>query len=270
MSGELPAERPWDLPTRTALGAVQRLASGSRLGGRYRIHELVGAGGMGMVYRAEDEQLGLPVAVKVLRPDLAGDGRWLERFKQELVLARQVSHENVVRIHDIGSDAGLVFLTMDFLPGRSLREVLADEPRLAPALAIEIARQVALGLGAAHRAGVVHRDLKPGNVLVDLGGESGGAVRAAITDFGIARSLAGAGLTRTGTVVGTLDYLSPEQARGEAVDGRSDLYALGLLLYEMLTGDLPFSGTTEAEMLAQRVTGAPRLRWAGSPVPKRL
>jgi tetratricopeptide (TPR) repeat protein len=272
LNEEPPAERRWDLPTRTALGAIQRLAAGARLGGRYQIVALLGAGGMGMVYRAEDEQLGLPVAVKVLRSDLAGDGRWLERFKQELVLARQVSHENVVRIHDIGSDAqnGLVFLTMDFLPGRSLRELLAEEGRLAPERAIAIARQLALGLGAAHRAGVVHRDLKPGNVLVDLGAESGSPLRAAITDFGIARSLAGSGLTKTGTVIGTLDYLSPEQARGEAVDGRSDLYALGLLLYEMLTGDLPFSGTTEAEMLAQRVTGTPRLRWAGSPIPKHL
>jgi tetratricopeptide (TPR) repeat protein len=271
VSGELPA-RSWDTPTRTAEGAVRGLASGALLGGRYRILGLVGAGGMGMVYRAADEQLGLTVAVKVLRPDLAQgvaeSGAWLERFKQELVLARQVSHPNVVRIHDIGSDAATIFLTMDFVPGRSLRELLADERRLAPERAAGIARELALGLGAAHAAGVVHRDLKPGNVLLD---ESGSSVRAAITDFGVARSLAGSGLTRPGTVVGTLGYLSPEQARGEAVDGRSDLYALGLLLYEMLTGELPFSGATEAEMLAQRLTGAPRnLPWAGVKVPPRL
>jgi tetratricopeptide (TPR) repeat protein len=257
------------MPTRTSEDAVRRLTAGSLLAGRYRILDLVGVGGMGMVYRAADEQLGLNVAVKVLRPDLALGGQWSERFKQELVLARQVSHPSVVRIHDIGGDGEVVFLTMDFVPGRSLRELLADETRLPPEKAVEIARQLALGLEAAHRAGVVHRDLKPGNVLVDDG--DGGGVRAAISDFGVARSLAGFGLTLPGTVVGTLGYLSPEQARGEAVDGRSDLYALGILLYEMLTGELPFTAATEAEMLAQRLTGSPRnLRWPGVTVPPRL
>jgi tetratricopeptide (TPR) repeat protein len=182
-----------------------------------------------------------------------------------------VSHPNVVRIHDIGSDGELVFLTMDFVPGRSLHQLLAEEGPLAPERAREIARQIALGLGAAHRAGVVHRDLKPANVLVD---DTGGTLRAAITDFGIARSLGGNHLTRPGAVLGTLGYLSPEQARGEAVDGRSDLYPLGLLLYEMLTGKLPCSEATEAEVLAQRLTGGPRrLRWSGAlgiAVPPRL
>jgi eukaryotic-like serine/threonine-protein kinase len=261
-------------PTRTAEAVVPRLAPGVRLAGRYRIVGLLGVGGMGMVYRAEDEELGLPVAVKILRPDLAGNERLLARFKQELVLARQVSHVNVVRIHDIGSDGGLVFLTMDFVAGRSLAEVLADEGRLAPERAAEIARQLALGLGAAHRAGVVHRDLKPGNVLVDAGapGSTGSnPERVAITDFGIARSLTGSGLTLPGSFVGTLDYLSPEQARGEEVDGRSDLYALGILLYEMLTGELPFRGGSQAEVLAQRLTGASRdLRRAGVKVPAYL
>ena len=248
---------------------MQRLAAGSLLAGRYRILELLGVGGMGMVYRAADERLGLTVAVKVLRPDLGSDRRWLDRFQQELVLARQVSHPNVVRIHDIGNDGDLVFLTMDFVPGRSLGDLLAERTRLPPQQAVGIARQLALGLEAAHRAGVVHRDLKPGNVLIDESAGDG-TPRAAITDFGIARSLAGSGLTLPGTVLGTLGYLSPEQARGEAVDGRSDLYALGLMLYEMLTGELPFSAATEAEMLAQRMTGAPRLRWASGDVPPSL
>lgn len=279
MSGQYPLRR-WDEPTRTAVGSTPRLMPGSLLGRRYRIVELVGAGAMGLVYRAEDERLRLPVAVKVLRPDLSEDESWLARFQQELVLARQVSHPNVVRIHDIGTDrrhqeSELVFLTMDFIPGRSLRDLLAerahDGRRLTPEEAVEIARQLALGLGAAHQAGVVHRDLKPGNVLIDEGG-GGKRLRAAITDFGVARSLASSNLTRTGAVVGTLGYLSPEQARGEAVDGRSDLYALGLLLYEMLTGELPFSGATEAETLAQRLSGAPRkLPWrSGVAVPPRL
>ena len=261
-----PADSAFRLtPTRTADDLIRRLASGSRLAGRYRILELLGVGGMGMVYKAEDEQLGLPVAVKVLRPDLALDARRLERFKQELVLARQVSHPNVVRIHDLGSDGEIVFLTMDFVAGRPLNELLADEGRLAPERAADIARQVAAGLAVAHDAGVVHRDLKPGNILVDDSG------RAAISDFGVARSLAGPGPTLPGAVVGTLDYLSPEQARGGEVDGRTDLYALGIVLHEMLTGELPFSGGSAAEVLAQRLTGATRdLRAAGVEVPPRL
>jgi eukaryotic-like serine/threonine-protein kinase len=235
------------------------LAPGALLAGRYRILDLLGAGGMGMVHRAEDQQLGLIVAVKVLRPELARDGLWIGRFKQELLLARQVSHANVVRIHDIGIDGDLAFLTMDFVPGRSLGELLGAETRLAPERAVEIARQVALGLEAAHQAGVVHRDIKPRNVLVD---ETGGAVRVAITDFGIARSLAGSGLTLPGTIVGTLGYLSPEQARGDSLDGRSDLYTLGILIYEMLTGRLPLAGATVTEMLAQGRSGAARnLAW---------
>ncbi len=273
MNGETPATAR-ELPTRVAGDSLRRLAPGSLLGGRYRIDGLLGIGGMGMVYQALDERLGLGVAVKVLRPELAGDGRWLERFEQELVLARQVSHRNVVRIHDIGSDGEIVFLTMDLVAGRSLRELLLEHHRLGAAETVGIARQLALGLGAAHGAGVVHRDLKPANVLVDeSGGGSGGTggpPRIAISDFGVARSLTGAGLTLPGAVIGTLGYLSPEQARGDAVDARSDLYALGLLLYEMLAGELPFSAATEAEMLAQRLTGAPKLRWLGVQVPVRL
>ena len=203
-----------------------------------------------MVYLARDERLDLQVAVKVLRPDLGSDTQRLERFKQELVLARQVSHPNVVRTHDIGSDGESIFLTMDYVEGRSLGELLIDERRLAPERVVAIARQIASGLAAAHDAGVVHRDLKPANVLIDDAG------RAAITDFGVARSLGGGGPTLPGVVVGTLDYLSPEQARGGPVDGRSDLYALGILLFEMLTGRLPFPGGSEVEVLVQRLAGA--------------
>lgn len=250
--------------TRTSDDVVRRLATGTLLAGRYRILELVGLGGMGMVYRAQDEQLGLPVAVKILRSDL-GDTQQLERFKQELVLARQVSHPNVVRTHDIGRDGESLFLTMDFIAGRSLGELLIDEGRLPPERAADIARQVASGLAAAHEAGVVHRDLKPGNVLIDPTG------RAAITDFGVARSLGGGGPTLPGVVVGTLDYLSPEQARGGTVDGRSDLYALGILLFEMLTGRLPFAGGSEAEVLVQRLAGAAQdLATVGVEVPAPL
>jgi len=260
-----------EAPTRTAHAAVCRLAAGTLLAGRYRIQELVGAGGMGMVYRATDERLGLTIAVKALIPERALDARRLERFEQELVLARRVSHPNVVRIHDIGNDGDVVFLTMDFMPGCSLRGLLNKEHRLPPQRAAGIARRLALGLEAAHQAGVVHRDLKPENILIDEIDEPGGALHVAITDFGVARSLAGSGLTLPGVVIGTLNYLSPEQAAGGKVDGRSDLYALGILLYEMLTGELPFAEvtrSTDAERLAQRLTGAPQnLRWGKAPVP---
>jgi tetratricopeptide (TPR) repeat protein len=210
-------------------------------------------GGMGIVYRARDEELDLDVAVKVLRPELAEDPQWLERFRRELVLGRQVTHRNVVRIHDIGESDGLRFITMDFVEGRSLQAVLDQSPGgMPPERALRITCQLADALQHAHDAGVVHRDLKPGNVL--LGPDD----TAYITDFGVARSLRHSGATEAGTIVGTPDYLSPEQAAGGTVDARSDLYALGILLFEMLTGQLPFSGDSQAEMLAQRIMGRTR------------
>lgn len=238
--------------TLTALESERTLPKGTLLANRYRVEALVGVGGMGMVYKAYDLELGLSIAVKVMRPELAAEQQMMERFRRELVLARQVSHRNVVRIHDIASDAGRLFLTMDFIDGRSLNDILDKDGPLPPLRAAGIVRQLAEALAAAHREGVVHRDLKPANVLID------DADRAYITDFGIARSIAASGLTQAGRVVGTPDYLSPEQARGEEVDGRSDIYALGLLLYRMLTNELPFNGSTYEEVLAQHTTG--RLR----------
>ncbi|HEV3457121.1 MAG TPA: tetratricopeptide repeat protein [Thermoanaerobaculia bacterium] len=251
--------------TRTNPAGAGCLEAGSLIAGRYRILSLAGVGGMGMVYRAHDEQLGVDVALKVLRPEVAADPGFRERFRKELLLARQVSHRNAVRIHDLGSAGDLLFLTMDYIPGSSLRAVLEAEGRLPAGRAVAIARQLAAALAAAHAEGVVHRDLKPANVLVDAGG------RAFITDFGVARSLAVAGPTQTGGIVGTPDYLSPEQARGEPVDGRSDVYALGLLLFEMLSGRLPFAGDSYAERLAQRIGGEARdLGELGVAVPARL
>jgi len=238
--------------TRTSAGGGALLAPGARLAGRYRIVELLGAGGMGLVYRALDERLDVEVALKVLRPEHAAEGGMLERFRQELVLARQVTHKHVVRIHDIGEDGDLLFLSMDLVAGRSLKALLAERGRLEPDEAAALGRQLAEALAAAHAEGVVHRDLKPANVLVEPDGT------AYVSDFGVARSLAGAGLTHTGGVVGTVEYLSPEQARGDPVDGRSDLYALGLILYEALAGEAPFRGGTWSEVLGQRLTAEPR------------
>ena len=231
---------------------MRRVTPGTLLSERYRIGTLRGVGGMGLVYGATDEQLGVEVAVKFLRPELAVDSTFMERFRRELILGRQVSHPNVVRIHDIGQDGDIYFLTMDLVAGRSLRELIEERGRLDESTAISILRQVAEALGAAHRAGVVHRDLKPSNVLVDDQG------RVHVTDFGIARSIGSDGPTRAGEVIGTLDYLSPEQARGDAVDARSDIYAIGVLLFEMLTGQLPFAGGSAAESLAQRIAGQRR------------
>jgi eukaryotic-like serine/threonine-protein kinase len=242
----LPGE---DDATRTSLDQDALLRTGELVAGRYRIEALAGVGGIGIVYRARDERLGVPVALKVLRAERSGDPRVIRRLEQEIVLARQVTHRNVVRIHDLGEAGELSFLTMDFVEGRSLKQILEDEGPLDAARASAIARDLAEALAAAHQEGVVHRDLKPANVLIAADG------RAMVTDFGVARSLAGAGLTRAGSIIGTPHYLAPEQARGQEVDGRADIYALGLMMFEMLTGVLPFRGETLEELLAQRVTG---------------
>ncbi len=239
-------------PTVTSVDVTRRFAPGTLVAGRYRIVSVAGVGGMGVVYRARDEELGVDAALKVLRPDLGSEPAVLERFRSELRLAREVTHKNVVRIHDIGEHEGLRFLTMRYVEGRSLSEVLEREGPMPPSRAVPIVRQVASALEEAHRAGVIHRDLKPGNILLDA--EDG----AFITDFGVARSLASDGLTRAGAVVGTPDYLSPEQIAGDPVDGRTDLYALGIVFYEMLTGQLPFRAGSQAEMLGQRLAGRAR------------
>lgn len=242
--------------TRTGLYAHADLHPGDVLADRFRIEGLIGVGGMGVVYRATDQALGIQVALKLLRPELATRPEAFERFRQELLLARQVSNPHVVRIHDIAQHdmpghGKRWLISMDYIEGEALDKRLDREGKLPSEAALHIARQVAEGLGAAHASGVVHRDLKPANVLID------GMGNAYVNDFGVARSLAGTGMTQSGSMVGTPDYLSPEQARGEAVDPRSDLYALGLILYEMLSGELPFAGGTIAEILGQRMVRAP-------------
>jgi tetratricopeptide (TPR) repeat protein len=236
--------------TRTGMLAAD-LPTGAMLAGRFRIDGLLGIGGMGVVYRAFDVALGIPVAVKLLRSELADRPGAFERFRQELLLARQVSSPHVVRIHDIARHEDRWLISMDLVEGEPLDKRLDARGPLPVDEAVDIARQIALGLSAAHARGVIHRDLKPSNILVAADGT------AYISDFGIARSLGTRGLTQTGSVVGTPEYLSPEQARAEALDGRSDLYALGLLLYEMLSGQPAFSGGTQSESLAQRQVGPP-------------
>lgn len=245
-----------DEATRTGLYAQSDLQPGDVLADRFRIEGLIGVGGMGVVYRASDQSLGIQVALKLLRPELATRPEAFERFRQELLLARQVSSPHVVRIHDIAQhdmhgQGRRWLISMDYIEGESLDKRLDREGALPPEDALRIARQIAEGLAAAHGREVVHRDLKPSNVLID------GEGNAYVNDFGVARSLVDSGVTQSGSVIGTPDYLSPEQARGEAVDPRSDLYALGLILYEMLSGELPFAGGTIAEILGQRMVRAP-------------
>lgn len=246
-----PPPAPGDA-TATGLHAHADFAPGTVLAGRFRIESLLGVGGMGVVYRATDQALEVPVALKLLRPELAQRAGAFERFRQELLLARQVSSPHVVRIHDLAQHEGRWLISMDFVDGESLDRTLDRDGAFAVEDALRIARQLAAGLGAAHARGVIHRDLKPANILLDRQGNG------YIGDFGVARSLVTSGLTQSGTVIGTPDYLSPEQARGEAVDARSDLYSLGLILYEMLAGRMPFSGGTMSEILAQRMTRSPQ------------
>ncbi len=237
--------------TLTGLTASSELHPGDLLGGRFRIVSLLGIGGMGVVYRARDLSLDIDVAIKLLRPELARRPGAFERFRTELLLARQVSSPHVVRIHDIAEHDGRWFISMDFIDGESLEGYRDRVGKIPLDGALAITRGLFDGLSAAHQRGVIHRDLKPANVLLDRNGH------AFITDFGVARSLGATGVTQSGIIVGTPEYLSPEQARGETADARSDLYTAGLILYEMLTGALPFAGGTPAETVIQRIVRAP-------------
>jgi len=241
-----------EAPTLTGQIAAAELRAGDVLAGRFRIEAMLGVGGMGVVYRARDLSLDIDVALKLLRPELARKPEAFERFRQELLLARQVSSPHVVRIHDIAQADGRWFISMDFVDGESLERRMDLTGKMRSEDALPIARGLLEGLSAAHQRGVVHRDLKPANVLLDRKG------MAYITDFGVARSLgATGGMTQSGVIFGTPEYLSPEQARGEKVDARSDLYAVGLILYEMLSGTLPFRGGTPAETVMQRIVRQP-------------
>ncbi len=247
--------------TSTGFLAAAELHPGDVLAGRFRIEGMLGIGGMGVVYRASDLSLGIEVAIKLLRPELARRPEAFERFRQELLLARQVSSPHVVRIHDIAQHGERWLISMDYIAGDSLEHRL-DAGKIPVETALKITRALLVGLSAVHQRGVVHRDLKPANVLLDAEDV------AYLSDFGIARAAGTNGVTQTGLVIGTPEYLSPEQARNDAVDGRSDLYAVGLILYEMLTGELPFASGTPAETVMQRIARpAPSLARARKDLP---
>ncbi|HUK19511.1 MAG TPA: protein kinase [Bryobacteraceae bacterium] len=234
-----------------APGAAQAIEPGVVLAGRYEILELLGEGGMGAVYRARDRELDRVVALKVIRPEYASNALVLQRFKQELVLARQITHRNIIRIFDLGSAGPTRFITMEYVAGEDLSSVLAHRGKLPAAEAVEIVRQVCRGLEAAHEEGVVHRDLKPQNIMIDRQG------KVLVMDFGIARSTTASKITRTGALTGTPTYMSPEQAQGQKVDARSDLYTLGIIFYELLTGRPPFDDENPMATLVRRIQEKP-------------
>ena len=223
---------------------------GDVLGGRYEIQKMLGMGGMGAVYKARDMEVERVVGLKVIRPDLAGNPAILARFKQELVLARQVTHKNIIRIYDLNEADGVKFITMEFIEGEDLRTILTRQGKLPPEEAVDIMLQVCAGLQAAHAEGVIHRDLKPSNIMRDPAG------RVVIMDFGLARTVQGDGMTQTGMMVGTMEYMSPEQAMGKELDARSDQFAVGLIFYEMLSGFVPFHAESAIASLVKRTQEA--------------
>ena len=229
------------------------LEPGDELGERYRIEGLLGQGGMGRVYKAYDKELDRTVALKVLQPELTTDPNAMQRFKQELLLASRISHKHILRIHDLGEADGVKFISMAYVEGKDLHHLLREEGKLPTARALKIAGQLCEALDAAHSEGVVHRDLKPQNVLM------GKDDHVYVSDFGLAKSLESStsGMTRTGQYLGTPKYMAPEQVEAKPVDNRTDLYALGLILYEMVTGEEAFKGDSTLQIMYRRVKEKP-------------
>jgi len=224
--------------TKTLETTTDEHARGVVFAGRYEIIEDLGKGGMGAVYRAFDRKLNEEVALKFVKPEIASDKKTLERFSRELAIARKIVHKNVGRMYELMEESGNHFITMEYVAGQDLRGLIKQSRQLATGTATAIARQVCEGLAEAHRLGIVHRDLKPSNIMIDKEGN------ARIMDFGIARSLGAKRVTGEGVIIGTPEYMSPEQVEGKGIDSRSDIYSLGIILYEMVTGQVPFEGDT--------------------------
>jgi serine/threonine-protein kinase len=229
---------------------MQQIPAGTMIDDRYRVVDRIGSGGMADVYCAEDTQLGRSVALKLLYRRFAEDEEFVERFRREASAAAGLQHPNVVQVYDRGAWDGTYYIAMEFLDGRSLKQLVRERGPLEPDEAIDLVTQVLKAARFAHRRGVIHRDLKPHNVIVDAEG------RAKVTDFGIARAGA-SDMTETGSIIGTAQYLSPEQAQGHPVDARSDLYSIGVLLYELLTARVPFEAESAVTIALQHVQQAP-------------
>ena len=237
--------------------ALSALTQGLVIAGRYQIESVLGKGGMGMVYKAHDRMLDETVAIKVLRAEFANTAEMLQRFKKEIKLARRVSHRNVCRIHEFDEDGGVRYISMEYVEGTDIKQLARERGGfLGPEEAFDVAIQTADGLQAVHDVGIIHRDLKTSNIMRDPSG------RVRLMDFGIAkseatdRSTGGGGLTSTGQIMGTPEYMSPEQCLGDKIDHRSDIYALGIAVYEIFTGTVPFRGDTPVATLFKHIQDA--------------
>jgi serine/threonine-protein kinase len=228
------------------------LNTGSTFAGRYQIIEELGKGGMGRVYKVFDTRIKEKIALKLIKPEIASDKETIERFNNELRLTRKIRHKNICQMYDLGEAEGIHFITMEYVPGEELKNMIRMSKSMSVGAAVNIARQVCEGLAEAHRLGVVHRDLKPGNIMIDREGD----VR--IMDFGVARTLKEKGVTGAGVIIGTPEYMSPEQVEGKEIDQQADLYALGIILYEMVTGRRPFEGDTALSIAVKQKTEIPK------------
>ncbi|MFZ2054430.1 MAG: protein kinase [Candidatus Aminicenantales bacterium] len=237
--------------TKTMETPIKELAVGTVFAGRYQIIEDLGKGGMGRVYKALDNEIGERVALKILKPEIAADEQTIERFRNELKMARQISHKNVCRMYHLGREQGTHYITMEYVSGEDLKSTVMRVGQLSVGKTVSIIAQVCEGLAEAHRLGIVHRDLKPQNIMIDKAGN------VKIMDFGIARSVKAKGITEAGVMIGTPEYMSPEQVDGQEADQRADIYALGIILFELLTGRVPFEGETPFSVAYKHKNGVP-------------
>jgi len=238
--------------TETLQTPIKELTTGSTFAHRYQIIEELGKGGMGRVYKAFDTEIKEKIALKLLKPEIGIDEQMIERFRNELKLARKISQRNVCRMYDLNKEEGAYYITMEYIVGEDLKRLIRKVGQMSMGKTISIAKQVCEGLAEAHSLGIVHRDLKPQNIMVDEAGN------AKIMDFGIARSISAKGITGAGVMIGTPEYMSPEQVEGKDVDQRSDIYSLGVILYEMVTGRVPFEGETVLSIALKHKAEVPK------------
>ncbi|MQY57809.1 protein kinase, partial [bacterium] len=226
------------IPTGTRETPSDQIIRGGIFAGRYEVIEKLGEGGMGVVYRVEDKKIKEEVALKLIKAEITADKDVIERFSNELKFARKIVHKNVGRMYDLNEEEGTHFITMEFVSGKDLKSLIRMTKQMSVGTAIHIAQQICEGLSEAHRLGTIHRDLKPSNIIIDKQGN------ARIMDFGVASSLKTRAAAGPGLIIGTPEYMSPEQAETNDIDQRSDIYSLGVILYEMVTGQVPFQGDT--------------------------